>query len=102
MYVRNFRYLPTTLPKALETFSDLATFHSLTVLSSEPDAIHWPSGEKATALTQREWPRSVFSRPPVVASHNLTVQSREPDAIHWPSGEKATALTQREWPRSVF
>ena len=32
---------------------------SLTVLSSDPDAISLPSGENATALTEPEWPLSV-------------------------------------------
>jgi hypothetical protein len=60
-----------------------------------------PSGEKATALTQLEWPSSVCNADPEPASHSLTVLSSNADASSLPSGEKATALTQFEWPSSV-
>ena len=78
-----------------------AASQSLTVLSSDADATSLPSGEKATALTELEWPSSVCSAAPVAASQSLTVSSSDADATSLPSGEKATALTQPEWPSSV-
>jgi hypothetical protein len=42
---------------------------------AEPDTTSLPSGEKATDLTQSEWPLSVCSAAPVVASQSLTVLS---------------------------
>jgi hypothetical protein len=41
------------------------------VLSFDPDAICLLSGEKATALTESEWPVSVFWRSPVVMTSCL-------------------------------
>src|SRR5204862_1454386 len=76
--------------------------HSRTVLSHDADATSWPSGEKATALTQSEWPSSVLRQEPVAVSHSRTVLSSDADATSWPSGEKATALTDSEWPSSVL
>jgi hypothetical protein len=73
----------------------------LMVLSRDPDAIRRPSSENATAWTQSEWPASVLSTSPVVASHTLMVLSEDPDAIRRPSGENATAQTPSEWPVSV-
>jgi hypothetical protein len=75
---------------------------SLTVLSSDADASSLPSGEKATALTQAEWPLSVCSAAPEPVSQSLTVPSLDADASSLLSGEKATALTQAEWPSSVY
>ena len=75
---------------------------SRTDLSYDADATSWPSGEKATALTQSEWPSSVLRQDPVPASQSRTVLSNDADATSWPSGEKATALTQFEWPSSVL
>ena len=58
-----------------------------------------PSGEKATDLTQSEWPLSGSPcGAPVAASQSRTVLSSEPDATSLPSGEKATELTLSEWP----
>ncbi|KFY83035.1 hypothetical protein V500_10208 [Pseudogymnoascus sp. VKM F-4518 (FW-2643)] len=69
---------------------------SRTVLSSEPDATTLPSGEKATDVTDIEWPSSVCSAAPVVASQSRTVLSPEPDATTLPSREKATDVTEPE------
>jgi hypothetical protein len=63
---------------------------------------NWPSGEKATAVTWKEWPSSVLQHDPVTASHSRTVLSLDADATSWPSGEKATAVTWEEWPSSVL
>jgi hypothetical protein len=75
---------------------------SLTVISSDPDARVWPSGENATAQTIFEWPMSVQRVTPVVESQSLIILSSDPDARVSPSGENATALTSSEWPSSVL
>src|SRR5438874_295203 len=59
------------------------------------------SAEKATELTESQWPSSVCSGAPVAASLSLTVLSPEPDATSLPSAEKATEVTQPQWPLSV-
>ena len=71
------------------------------VLSYEADATTLPSGEKATDVTQFEWPSSVSRAAPVAASQSLTVLSYEADATTLPSGEKATDVTEFEWPSSL-
>jgi phosphatidylethanolamine-binding protein (PEBP) family uncharacterized protein len=76
----------------------VAESQSLTVLSSDPDAISLPSGENATPRTGDEWPLSVPQAAPVAESQSLTVLSSDPDAISLPSGENATP--QVEWPLS--
>ncbi|SLM38898.1 hypothetical protein LPUS_09283 [Lasallia pustulata] len=70
-------------------------------MSLEPDASCLPSGEKATAETQLEWPSRVCNVAPIAASQIRTVMSLEPDASCLPSGEKATAKTHPEWPSRV-
>ena len=47
-------------------------------LVARADATSLPSGEKATELTESEWPSSVCSGAPVAASQSLTVLSPEP------------------------
>ena len=84
--------LPTPVPVS----------QSRTVSSHDADATSWPSGEKATALTDPEWPSSMLWQDPVPASQSRTVLSTDADATSWPSGEKATALTDPEWPSSVL
>src|SRR5271155_5462984 len=59
------------------------------------------SAEKATELTESQWPLSVCSGAPVAASQSLTVRSSEPDATSLPSAEKATEVTRLQWPSSV-
>src|ERR1700719_1565174 len=73
---------------------------SRTVLSNEADARTFPSGENATALTERPW-SSVCFQPPVVVSQSRIVLSPEADARTFPSGEKAIALTESLCPSSV-
>jgi hypothetical protein len=75
--------------------------HSLTVSSHDADASCLPSGEKATAQTESEWPSSVCRVALVAVSHSLTVLSHDADANWLPSGEKATAQTESEWPSSI-
>ena len=72
------------------------------MLSSDADATSWPSGQKATALTDSEWLGSVLRQDPVPVSQSRTVLSCDADATSWPSGEKAIALTSPEWPLSVL
>ena len=60
-----------------------------------------PSGEKATEITDAEWPLNVWSAAPVVASHSRTVRSVEPEMTCLVFGEKATELTHPKWPSSV-
>src|SRR5438477_192168 len=57
-------------------------------------------GEKATDMTESEWPSSDCSSAPVVASQSRTVLSLDPETTCVPSGEKATDLTESEWPSS--
>ena len=52
-----------------------AASQSRTVPSPDADATSLPSGEKATALTEPEWPSSVCSGEPVLASQSRTVSS---------------------------
>src|SRR5207248_7963873 len=90
----------------------VAASQSRTVLSSghnhdpEPDATVWPSGEKATALTDDVWPSSVCRAAPVAASQSRTVLSSdhnhnpEPDGTNLPSGTDATWPTDDVTPAS--
>ncbi|KFZ19729.1 hypothetical protein V502_03488 [Pseudogymnoascus sp. VKM F-4520 (FW-2644)] len=70
------------LLSSVRIVAPVTTSHSFTVLSLKPDATTLPSSEKATDVTDLEWPSSVCIAAP-------------------PSGEKATALTDLEWPSSV-
>ncbi|KAK4073268.1 hypothetical protein Purlil1_13123 [Purpureocillium lilacinum] len=74
---------------------------SRAVLSLDSVTTTFPSGEKATARTQPEWPRRTLRSVPVDASQSRDVQSDDPVASTFPSGEKATARTQPEWPRKT-
>lgn len=60
-----------------------------------------PFGEKATEMTQAEWPSSICSAAPVIASQSLTVRSFDPDTASLPSGEKATDVTECKLGSSV-
>jgi len=72
-----------------------AASHNRMVLSSEPEAMHVPSGENATDLTESECPcRGSSMVAPDAASHNQMVLSREPEATCVPSGENETDETE--------
>ncbi|KAK4031260.1 hypothetical protein C8A01DRAFT_21496 [Parachaetomium inaequale] len=71
----------------------VASSQTRTVISPEPDTRSRPSGEKATALTQLEWPLRTCCSAPVAVYQTRTVLSEDPDTTSRPSGEKATALT---------
>ena len=63
------------------------------VLSLEPDAMLFPSGENATEVTQLVCPvRGLPNCSPVSASHKHMVLSVEPDAILFPSAENVTEV----------
>lgn len=77
------------------------TSQSRSVLSLDPDARCLPSGENATAVTQKEWSSSILSEAPLVGFQSRTVLLYDPDAKSLPSDETATSLIQPEWPSSV-
>ncbi len=69
------------------------------MLSSLPQASSFPSGLKATLLTEPlcnvDWGR------PVGTSHSRTVPSPLAEASSVPSGLKATPYTASVWPRKL-
>ena len=72
----------------------VATFHSLTVPSPEPDARVLLLGENATEVTKSVCPVSVAIVCLATTSHSVTVLSPAPaDARVVPSGENATEVT---------
>src|SRR5262249_6288432 len=71
----------------------------LTVPSRLAEAIHLPSGRKATAWTQLVWPRSVWVGRPG-PSQTVTVPSVLPQARRGPSRSNATHGTPLGWGRS--
>merc|ERR1719231_1490291 len=73
-------------------------FHSLMVLSREPDTIWRLSPEKATLLTSLVWPWKVRTEAPVFRSHKRMVLSQEPDKANWPSEDSTTLATGSPWP----
>ena len=66
--------------------SPLDTFHNPIVLSADPDAKYFPSGENTTLHTWEEWPIKVFINSPLDTLHNPTVLSEDPDAKYFPFG----------------
>jgi hypothetical protein len=62
---------------------------SRAVLSADPVASNWPSGEKRTARTQSVWPLMTLSAEPSETFQSRAVVSSEPEASVWPSGENA-------------
>merc|ERR1712199_14298 len=71
-------------------------FHSLMVLSREPDTICRLSAEKATERTSFSWPTKRRVVRPVLRSHRRRVPSPEPERANWPSEEISTSCTK--WP----
>ncbi len=68
-------------------------FHTLIVLSPEPDTILEPSGDTHTECTQDLCPFRVRNKAPDDISHTLTVVSREPETILEASGDTQTENT---------
>src|SRR5437879_1905894 len=75
--------------------------HSFTVPSRLAEAIHCPSGLKATLSTQAVCPRRVCRISPVAGSPILTVASVPPHASRRPSGLQATLRIPPVGSRSV-
>ena len=63
-------------------------FHSLMVLSLEPDTICLLSAEKATESTSLVWSSNLRVVLPVERSHSLRVLSQEPDKAKCPSEDR--------------
>src|SRR5262249_37904726 len=70
--------------------------------SSLAEAIQFPLGATATALTLRACPASVSSSLPVVRSHSFSVRSALPETAHMPSGSTPTLVTVSVWPGNVY
>ena len=66
-----------------------SVFHSLTVLSREPDTIWRLSAEKATESTSLSWLTKRRVVVPEFRSHRRRVPSHEPERQNWPSEEMA-------------
>merc|ERR1719309_713354 len=77
-------------------------FHSLMVLSLDPETICLLSAEKATDRTSLEWDSNRRVEVPVPMSHRRRVWSHEPDRAKWPSLERTTSETKCPWPVSLF
>src|SRR5437588_4065387 len=80
-------------PVIVNSSLPVATSHSRTARSAEPDAISLPSGLRAQDTTSRVWPYPGDpSRP--TSSQILTVLSTPADASRLPLGLNATELIQ--------
>ena len=77
-----------------------SVFHSLMVLSREPETIWRLSTENATESTSLEWPTKRRVVEPELRSHRRSVPSHEPESANWPSEEMTTSCTKCECPRS--
>merc|ERR1712063_43625 len=73
-------------------------FHSLMVLSREPETICLLSAEKATDMTSLVWSSNLLVVLPVHRSHSLRVLSQDPESANAPSDERTTSLTKWPWP----
>ena len=76
----------------------LDAFHTLIVLSSDPDAKYFPFGENTKVKTEEECPLRVFMRYPLDTLHTPIVLSLDPDAKYFPFGENTTVKTEEECP----
>ncbi len=73
-------------------------FHSLMVLSREPETICRLSTENATLRTSLVCPTKRLVVAPVLRSQSLRVPSQEPESANWPSEEMTTSWTKCAWP----
>jgi len=62
-----------------------SVFHSLMLLSRDPDRIWRLSWEKATERTSLVWPTKRRVVEPLLRSHRRRVPSHEPERANWPS-----------------
>merc|ERR1719392_493433 len=69
-------------------------FHSLMVLSLDPDTICLLSAEKATERTSLVWDSNLRVEDPVAKSHSLRVWSHDPERAKCPSEERTTSETK--------
>src|SRR5262249_44744982 len=67
--------------------------HSSTVVSEEPEASVWPSGENASASTAALWAERQTTSFPSVPSHHTSMPPLVPRTSRRPSGEKARDVT---------
>src|SRR6202451_4664860 len=76
--------------------------HTRMVLSTKPEAICLPLGEKAMQPTPLVWIlRGPKARFPVCASQTMIVQSRDPETMYLPSAENVTHQTTSVCPLNV-
>merc|ERR1712180_468466 len=73
-----------------------SVFHSLMVLSREPDTIWRLSAENATLITSLLWSTKRRVDTPVLRSHSRRLLSHEPDSAKLPSDDITTSVTK--WP----
>jgi hypothetical protein len=71
----------------------VATLHSLTKPSYEPEHTVVPSGEKRTEVTGSECAGSTFMHVPLRTSHKRTVSSTDPVTNTFPAGLRSTEKT---------
>ena len=77
-------------------------FHSLIVLSREPETICRLSALKLTERTSEVWPTKRRVVNPVLRSHRRRVWSQEEERANWPSDEITTSDTKWLWPCRIL
>merc|ERR1711992_393952 len=77
-------------------------FHSLMVLSRDPDTIWRLSAEKATDMTSLVWSSKRRVVLPAERSQRRRVLSHDPERAKWPSEESTTSETKWPCPCSRF
>src|SRR5437868_7119548 len=82
----------------LHNSTDLASSHSLIVLSGLDVNTNRPSGEKTADFTASEWPTNCPTSLPVATSHIFAVLSSLPVIKYLPSRENARVKIQCLWP----
>jgi hypothetical protein len=87
----NHSVCPSSLISYLHSPS---VFHSLMVLSREPETICRLSALKLTERTSEVWPTKRRVVNPVLRSHRRSVWSQEEDRANWPSDEMTTSETK--------
>src|SRR5207244_3100036 len=102
-------HFPWSAAAGAGAFGSGGAFQTLTVPSRLAEAIHWPSGLKATAWTQLVWPRRTWVSVPG-PSQTLTVLSvlpqasrrrSRPNATHWAAAPVESCRSWRSFQVSV-
>ena len=83
-------------PSSVATHSPVATSHTLSVWSRDPETTRRPSANTATPWALSECPSNVARHSPVSMSHTLSVLSHDADTTRRPSGNTATQKTYDE------